>query len=41
MLIFSFQGQQVVGGPQYVIVKGRVCVDDGQLRVAEGIFFKP
>lgn len=24
------------GVPEYVIVKGRVCVDDGQLRVAQG-----
>lgn len=24
------------GVPEYVIVNGRVCVDDGQLRVAEG-----
>ncbi|XP_073958612.1 collapsin Response Mediator Protein isoform X1 [Choristoneura fumiferana] len=31
-----FEGQHVVGGPQYVIVGGRVCLDDGQLRVAEG-----
>ncbi|RVE53514.1 hypothetical protein evm_001884 [Chilo suppressalis] len=31
-----FEGQTVVGGPQYVIVNGRVCLDDGDLRVAEG-----
>ncbi|XP_061380299.1 dihydropyrimidinase isoform X1 [Danaus plexippus] len=31
-----FEGQRVVGGPQYVIVNGRVCLDDGDLRVAEG-----
>lgn len=31
-----FEGQHVVGGPQYVIVSGRVCLDDGALRVAEG-----
>ncbi|XP_059057797.1 dihydropyrimidinase isoform X2 [Achroia grisella] len=31
-----FEGQEVVGSPQYVIVNGRVCLDDGQLRVAEG-----
>lgn len=24
------------GVPEYVVVKGRVCVDDGALRVAEG-----
>ncbi|CAG9109109.1 unnamed protein product [Plutella xylostella] len=31
-----FEGQKVVGSPQYVIVNGRVCLDDGVLRVAEG-----
>ncbi|CAG5037598.1 unnamed protein product [Parnassius apollo] len=31
-----FEGQNVVGGPQYVIVNGRVCLDDGDLRVVEG-----
>ncbi|XP_063370258.1 dihydropyrimidinase 2-like [Cydia amplana] len=31
-----FEGQHVVGSPQYVIVNGRVCLDDGQLRVVEG-----
>ncbi|GBP18624.1 Dihydropyrimidinase 2 [Eumeta japonica] len=31
-----FEGQHVVGGPQYVVVNGRVCVDDGELRVVEG-----
>ncbi|CAG9796163.1 unnamed protein product [Diatraea saccharalis] len=31
-----FEGQHVVGSPQYVIVNGRVCLDDGDLRVAEG-----
>ncbi|CAH2060683.1 unnamed protein product, partial [Iphiclides podalirius] len=31
-----FEGQSVVGSPQYVIVNGRVCLDDGDLRVAEG-----
>ncbi|KAM3960011.1 collapsin Response Mediator Protein [Aphomia sociella] len=31
-----FEGQNVVGSPQYVIVNGRVCLDDGDLRVAEG-----
>lgn len=32
-----FEGQHVVGGPQYVIVNGRVCLDDGELRVVEGL----
>lgn len=27
---------QCHGVPEYVIVSGRVCVDEGQLRVAEG-----
>lgn len=27
---------QCHGVPEYVIVNGRVCVDEGQLRVAEG-----
>lgn len=31
-----FEGQRVIGSPQYVIVNGRVCLDDGDLRVAEG-----
>lgn len=31
-----FEGMQCHGVPEYVVVKGRVCVDDGQLRVAEG-----
>ncbi|XP_049705474.2 dihydropyrimidinase isoform X2 [Helicoverpa armigera] len=31
-----FEGQHVVGSPQYVIVNGRVCLDDGELRVVEG-----
>ncbi|CAB3242692.1 unnamed protein product [Arctia plantaginis] len=31
-----FEGQHVVGSPQYVIVSGRVCLDDGELRVVEG-----
>lgn len=31
-----FEGQRVVGSPQYVIVNGRVCLDDGNLRVVEG-----
>ncbi|XP_023954836.2 dihydropyrimidinase isoform X2 [Bicyclus anynana] len=32
-----FEGTRVVGSPQYVIVNGRVCLDDGELRVAEGL----
>ncbi|KAG6438956.1 hypothetical protein O3G_MSEX000361, partial [Manduca sexta] len=32
-----FEGQRVTGGPQYVIVNGRVCLDDGELRVVEGL----
>ncbi|KAJ8973818.1 hypothetical protein NQ317_002381, partial [Molorchus minor] len=31
-----FEGMQCHGIPEYVIVNGRVCVDEGQLRVAEG-----
>lgn len=31
-----FEGQHVVGSPQYVVVNGRVCLDDGELRVVEG-----
>lgn len=31
-----FEGMQCHGVAEYVVVKGRVCVDDGQLRVAEG-----
>ncbi|XP_060807501.1 dihydropyrimidinase isoform X2 [Amyelois transitella] len=31
-----FEGQHVVGSPQYVVVNGRVCLDDGDLRVVEG-----
>lgn len=31
-----FEGMQCHGVPEFVVVKGRVCVDDGQLRVAEG-----
>ncbi|XP_050356848.1 dihydropyrimidinase 2-like [Nymphalis io] len=31
-----FEGQHVIGSPQYVIVNGRVCLDDGELRVVEG-----
>ncbi|XP_041983664.1 dihydropyrimidinase isoform X2 [Aricia agestis] len=32
-----FEGQNVSGSPQYVIVNGRVCLDDGNLRVVEGL----
>ncbi|KAJ8952353.1 hypothetical protein NQ318_017247 [Aromia moschata] len=31
-----FEGMQCHGVPEYVIVNGRVCVDEGQLRVVEG-----
>ncbi|XP_077288090.1 collapsin Response Mediator Protein [Arctopsyche grandis] len=31
-----FEGQTVHGVPLYVIVNGRLCLDDGNLRVAEG-----
>lgn len=31
-----FEGMTVHGVSEYVIVRGRVCVDDGALRVAEG-----
>lgn len=31
-----FEGMVVHGVPEYVIVRGRVCVDNGMLRVAEG-----
>ncbi|XP_026486455.2 dihydropyrimidinase isoform X2 [Vanessa tameamea] len=31
-----FEGTHVIGSPQYVIVNGRVCLDDGELRVVEG-----
>lgn len=31
-----FEGMNVHGVSEYVIVRGRVCVDDGALRVAEG-----
>lgn len=31
-----FEGMVCHGVPEMVIVKGRVCVEDGQLRVAEG-----
>ncbi|XP_050671760.1 dihydropyrimidinase isoform X2 [Leptidea sinapis] len=32
-----FEGLRVVGSPQYVVVNGRVCFDDGELRVVEGL----
>ncbi|KAJ8920201.1 hypothetical protein NQ315_011862 [Exocentrus adspersus] len=31
-----FEGMECHGVPEYVIVNGRVCVDEGQLRVVEG-----
>lgn len=31
-----FEGMKVHGVPEYVIVRGRVCVENGSLRVAEG-----
>uniref|UniRef100_A0A1Q3G4S4 dihydropyrimidinase n=1 Tax=Culex tarsalis TaxID=7177 RepID=A0A1Q3G4S4_CULTA len=31
-----FEGMKVHGVPEYVIVRGRVCVENGNLRVAEG-----
>lgn len=31
-----FEGMTVHGVPEFVVVRGRVCVDDGNLRVAEG-----
>lgn len=31
-----FEGMQCHGVPEYVIVNGRVCLDDGQLRAVEG-----
>lgn len=31
-----FEGMKCHGVPEYVIVKGRVCVENGQVRVAEG-----
>ncbi|KAG5889854.1 hypothetical protein JTB14_013260 [Gonioctena quinquepunctata] len=31
-----FEGMQCHGVPEYVIVNGRVCLDDGQLKVVEG-----
>ena len=31
-----FEGTKVSGAPEYVIVKGKVCLEDGVVRVAEG-----
>lgn len=31
-----FEGIKVSGAPEYVIVKGKVCLEDGNVRVAEG-----
>lgn len=31
-----FEGLKVTGAPEYVIVKGKVCLEDGNVRVAEG-----
>jgi dihydropyrimidinase len=31
-----FEGTKVSGAPEYVIVKGKVCLEDGNVRVAEG-----
>ncbi|KAM8705656.1 hypothetical protein ACLKA7_010027 [Drosophila subpalustris] len=31
-----FEGMSVHGVPEYVLVRGRICVDNGTLRVAEG-----
>lgn len=31
-----FEGTKVTGAPEVVIVKGKVCLEDGNLRVAEG-----
>jgi len=32
-----FEGTQVTGAPQFVLVNGRVCVDDYELKAVEGI----
>lgn len=34
--MLSFQGMTCHGVPEFVVVKGRVCVDDGNLRVGQG-----
>jgi dihydropyrimidinase len=31
-----FEGTKITGAPEYVIVRGKVCVEDGVVRVAEG-----
>jgi len=31
-----FEGTKVSGAPEFVVVKGNVCLEDGNLRVAEG-----
>lgn len=31
-----FQGIEVTGAPEYVIVKGKVCFEEGNIRVSEG-----
>jgi dihydropyrimidinase len=31
-----FEGMKVSGAPEFVIVKGKVCYEDGNVRVAEG-----
>lgn len=31
-----FEGMKVSGAPEFVIVKGKVCLEDGNVRVAEG-----
>lgn len=31
-----FEGTKVTGAPEFVIVKGKVCLEDGNVRVAEG-----
>lgn len=31
-----FEGTKVTGSPEFVIVKGKVCLEDGVVRVAEG-----
>lgn len=31
-----FEGTKVSGAPEFVIVKGKVCLEDGNVRVAEG-----
>lgn len=31
-----YEGTKVTGAPEFVIVKGKVCLEDGNVRVAEG-----